>query len=101
MKPNTLLFARFESKGRPQYTQDVSGPMQDVAFAMVKWMRESPMGTSFNITTARSPAELNIAVSRRNNEPRTQDAEDTAAFMQEQMLALMNQGNLSMEAEED
>lgn len=58
MRPDTIVFAKFESKGRPKETRTESGRVIDIAKWIAVCMLESTMGHKIQITIGRSLADI-------------------------------------------
>jgi hypothetical protein len=86
MRPATLVFARFESKGKPMATQDLDEiPVSEVIFGLAKWITDTAMGHSIRVTIARSAEERESAA---GSAARTSKVMEQEAFA-EGLAALM------------
>lgn len=58
MRPETIVFAKFESKGRPKETTQTSGQVIDIAKWIAKQMLSATMGHKIQITIGRTQADV-------------------------------------------
>lgn len=64
MKPTTTVYAKMESKGKPELTRDFQGPVRGLIIDFAKWLIESQMGHSMQLTICRSQADLDRITTR-------------------------------------
>lgn len=69
----TEVFAKFESKGKPRFNREVSGPTQEVILHFAKWMQEVHMGSHIQVTMARSASELRALTDRTSQNAAVDD----------------------------
>lgn len=59
MRPNTVVFVKLESKGRPQDTLVLEAmPIRAALIEMLGWFGRTQMGHCIKVTVARSAADL-------------------------------------------
>lgn len=58
MRLDTVVWMKFESKGKPEATQVMGRPLIECLKALAQWIGSTPMGHCMKITVARSQAEL-------------------------------------------
>jgi hypothetical protein len=97
MKPNTMVFARFSSTGKPRFNKETSGTVAEVMQELIRWVFECHMGTSLKITFARTAEELRIATGSGSGPDSAATAED---FMAE-LLAQIDQPTLALNPDSD
>ena len=65
MRLSSEVWAKFESKGKPEFNHTMHGALGIVMKEALKWAFHSYMGHYMKITLARTEAELNNATSHR------------------------------------
>jgi hypothetical protein len=92
MKPSTLIWAKFESKGKPQDTELHNLPTREVIIKLAEWTLRVPMGSYMRITFARTQAELEQA-----STPYGRAAVEPESDMMEELRLLLEQDTLGLE----
>lgn len=59
MRANTIVWAKFESVGKPNQTTTHNGDIRYIATQFAAWLLSTPMGHKMRITLARTEGELN------------------------------------------
>jgi hypothetical protein len=60
MKLSTEGWAKFESIGKPESTQIISGTNQQIVMQFVSWLKDVYMGSRIQLTIARTQEELEV-----------------------------------------
>jgi hypothetical protein len=84
MKPATMLWAKFESKGKPDATQKHNCSMRDAILRLGEWMLSVNMGSYIRVTLARTEQELEAMSQANQRTPISADT-DMLAELQEMM----------------
>lgn len=92
MKADTIVWAKFESKGRPKHTEIHQLPIRQIVVRLADWLLRVYMGSHIVVTLARTEAEL-VASSRG------QGVAGDADLIAE-LESLMKQEHLDLEGDE-
>lgn len=88
MRLDTVVWMKFESKGKPEETVAVNGTVLEGLRSLLDWISRVPMGHCMRLTIARSEAELE-KLTRSLGQPRIADKEQMMAEFAAELDSLL------------